>query len=357
MLKGVTVTRDDNIGATLSKISFPAIVKSQIAIGSRKKVGLIKIAQTRDEGVDLCRNYFQRELSGYKVEAVLVEELAEIKHEYYCSITLDASGRQFYLLASKEGGIEIEEVAVNTPELIIRKNFNITNGLTEQIAQEVSSKLGFNNHTLKNATDIFLKMWKIALETEALLVEINPLALTPTGLIALDGKMVLDENAVFRRPITKEFQEKKLTDFEKYANENNLFFVELDGEVGVLGNGAGLTIELVDVLSEMGIKPANFLDLGGGAKPERVYKALELIIKLNPKAILINIFGGITRCDYIAEGIVQALKRFKDAPPMVIRLMGTKHLEGIEILKKEGINAFKDFLQAVEKIKTLITNG
>ncbi len=348
------ITRDDDLAKKIEQFTFPAIVKSQIAIGSRRKAGLIKIAQTREEGIELCKDFFQREVSGFKVEAILIEALADIQHEFYCSIALDASGRQFYLLASAEGGIDIEEVAATRPEAIIRESFTLTRGLTSVAAKKVAQQLGFKNQNVEAATDIFLKIWEISTQTEALLVEINPLVLTPSGLIAVDGKMILDENAAFRQPLTQEFQEKKYTDLEKYAKENNLFFVELDGDIGVLGNGAGLTLELVDILFELGIKPANFLDLGGGARPERVLKALKLIFRLNPKGVLINIFGGITRCDFIAEGIVQAVKSFKDAPPLVVRLMGTKHLEGIEILKKEGMNAYKDLMEAVEKVKELV---
>ena len=353
VLNGVIVFRHDDLTSKLEDIAFPAVIKSQIAIGSRKKAGLIKIAQTRQEGMELCDYYFSKESSGYKVEAILIEEVTDIQKEYYCSISLDASERHFYLLASTQGGINIEEVALESPELILKRNFNLTNGLTENMAKEVAKELGLKNKLKDEATDIFLKMWKIALENEAILIEINPLALTPLGLIALDGKMELDENAGVRNPIIKEIQSKKYTELEKDAFHDNLFFIELDGDVGILGNGAGLTLELVDVLSEMGIKPANFLDIGGGAGSDQVFKALKLICKLSPKAILINIYGGITRCDFIAEGIIKAIKYIENSPPLVIRLMGNNHLEGIQKLETEGINAFKDLSKAVEKIKVL----
>lgn len=354
LLNNIVINRDEDFENKLKNFSFPAIIKSQIAIGSRKKAGLIKIASTLEEAISLCREFFQKEVSGYQVEAILIEELANIQHEYYCSIALDTSGRQFYLLASTEGGIDIEEVAIKNPEAIHRRSFKITEGLSKESAKEIAEKLGFENNDSESAKKIFMKLWEIALNTEALLVEINPLVLTPSGLIAVDGKMEIDDNAVFRHQFLQELQAKKYSEFEKYAKNNNLFFVKLDGEVGILGNGAGLTLELVDILSELGIKPANFLDLGGGARPERVYKALKLIFELNPKAILINIFGGITRCDYIAEGIVKAIKLFETSPPLVIRLIGTKHIEGIEILKKEGMNAFKDLMEAVEKVKQYV---
>ena len=191
---------------------------------------------------------------------------------------------------------------------------------------------------------------------EAQLVEINPLVLTPSGLIAIDGKMMVDDDAAFRHSIIQKLQDKKLSDLEKIAKEAGLSLVQLDGDIGILANGAGLTMALLDVLSDLDLKPANFLDVGGGASKERVYKALELIFKLKPKCILINIFGGITRCDIVAEAILQALKDFENIPPMIIRLTGTNEAEGIALLKNEGIIAYQDVMEAVKKVKKVV-NG
>ncbi|MFX1235816.1 MAG: ADP-forming succinate--CoA ligase subunit beta, partial [Promethearchaeota archaeon] len=175
-----------------------------------------------------------------------------------------------------------------------------------------------------------------------------------TGLIAVDGKMILDDDAAFRQPIIRELQEKKLSILEYDAKKAGFSFVELEGDIGILANGAGLTMALLDLLANKDLKPANFLDVGGGASKERVYKALELLFKLEPKAILINIFGGITRCDIVAEAIIQALNDFQNTPPMVIRLTGTKDKEGISILKSKGINAYQDVLEAVNKVKEVL---
>jgi len=228
-------------------------------------------------------------------------------------------------------------------------------GLTEQTAESVAKKLDFPDNLLKSAKDLFLKLWDITVSTEAQLVEINPLVLTPSGLVAVDGKMILDDDAAFRQPITKQLQNKKLTELEKVANEAGFSFVELDGDIGILANGAGLTMALLDVLSQLELKPANFLDVGGGASKERVYKALELLFKMNPHAVLVNIYGGITRCDIVAEAIIEALRDFKDTPPLVIRLTGTKDVEGIALLNKEGINAFQDVMEAVNTIKEVLS--
>jgi len=354
LLDSVIIKKGEPIEQKVEEFPFPAIVKSQIAIGSRKKAGLIKIAQNPQEGIDLCKEFFNKEVAGFHVEAILLEELANIEHEYYCSIALEASAREFYLLVSAEGGIEIEEVAAKNPDAIFRKSFTLENGLSREMAEDLAKKLGFEHSNLNSAINLFLKLWKIAKDKEALLVEINPLVLTPSGLIAVDAKMEIDDNAIYRHDSFKELQQKKETEFEKFAKENNLFFVKLDGDVGVIGNGAGLTLELVDILSEMGIKPANFLDLGGGASPERVYKALKLILDLNPKAVIINIFGGITRCDYIAKGIIQAINSFDSTPPLVIRLIGTNYLEGIKLLKEKELNAYTNLMDAVDEVKNYL---
>ncbi|MHA1350333.1 MAG: succinate--CoA ligase subunit beta [Promethearchaeota archaeon] len=355
LVKNMLLLRGEDIEEKVKGFSFPAIVKSQIAIGSRKKAGLIKIAQTKEEAISLCKDYFNRNIAGFQVEAILIEELVTIEHEYYCSIALDASGRQFYLIASKEGGIDIEEVAKTTPDQILKKGFSFQEGVSEELAGKVARQLGFNGKQIDTASQIFMKLWDITLNLEAQLVEINPLVLTPSGIVAVDGKMILDDDAAFRQPIVQKLEQKKFTTLEKLSKQAGFSFVELSGDIGILANGAGLTMALLDVLSELGLHPANFLDVGGGASKERVYKALELIFKLKPKAVLVNIFGGITRCDIVAHAIIEALNNFSDAPPMVIRLTGTKEKEGITLLKEAGIEAFQDVMEAVNKLEKVLT--
>ena len=355
LVKNMLIVRGENVEEKVKGFSFPAIVKSQIAIGSRKKAGLIKIAQSKEEAISLCKDYFNRNIAGFQVEAILIEELVTIEHEYYCSIALDASGRQFYLIASKEGGIDIEEVAKTIPDAILKESFSLQEGISEELAGKVARQLGFNGKQIDTASQIFMNLWDITLKLEAQLVEINPLVLTPSGLFAVDGKMILDDDAAFRQPIVQKLEEKKLTALERLSKQAGFSFVELSGDIGILANGAGLTMALLDVLSELGLHPANFLDVGGGASKERVYKALELIFKLNPKAVLVNIFGGITRCDIVAQAIIEALNNFSDAPPMVIRLTGTKEKEGIALLKEAGIDAFHDVMEAVEKLEEVLS--
>ncbi|MHA2281403.1 MAG: ADP-forming succinate--CoA ligase subunit beta [Promethearchaeota archaeon] len=354
LAENLIIEKGENIEEKVSQFTFPAIIKSQIAIGSRKKAGLIKIANSKEEAISLCKEFFSRTVAGFHVEAILVEELAQIDHEYYCSIALDASGRQFFIIASKEGGIDIEEVSKTNPEAIIKESFQLNEGLSEDLAKKVSKQLGFTGELLNSAVDLFHKLWQITKDLEAQLVEINPLVLTPSGLIAVDGKMILDDDTAFRQPIVQELQTKKLSQLEKLAKEAGFSFVELSGDIGILANGAGLTMALLDVLSELGLKPANFLDVGGGASKERVYSALELLFKMNPKAVLVNIYGGITRCDVVAEAIIQSLEDFKDTPPMVIRLTGTNEREGISLLNNAGITAFQNVMDAVQKVKEVV---
>ncbi|MHA2007224.1 MAG: ADP-forming succinate--CoA ligase subunit beta [Promethearchaeota archaeon] len=354
LAKNIIIEEEDKITEKVEHFTFPAIIKSQIAIGSRKKAGLIKIANNKDEAISLCKEFFSRKVAGFQVEAILIEELAQIDHEYYCSIALDASGRQFFIIASKEGGIDIEEVSRINPEAIIKENFSLTEGLSDDLAKKVSEKLGFSGDLLDSSITLFIKLWEIAKSVEAQLVEINPLVLTPSGLIAVDGKMILDDDTAFRQPVVQEIQNRKLSQLEKTAKEAGFSFVELDGDIGILANGAGLTMALIDVLSELQLKPANFLDVGGGASKERVYKALELLFEMKPKAVLVNIFGGITRCDVVAEAIIQALKNFTDTPPMVIRLTGTNDKEGIKLLNDARITAFQNVMDAVQKVKEVM---
>jgi len=355
LAKHIVINSSNEIEEKARKFTYPAIIKSQIAIGGRKKAGLIKIAQTQEEAISLCRKFFNTVVAGFVVEAIIIEELVKINQEYYCSIALDASGRQFYLIASKEGGIDIEEVSKERPEAIIKLNFSYSTGLTENIARAAATQLGLSGTSLQLGINIFLKLWEIAKKLEAQLVEINPLVMTPLGLIAVDGKMILDDDASFRQPIIQNLLEKKLSELEKLAKDAGFSFVELSGDIGILVNGAGLTMALLDVLSELGLQSANFLDVGGGASKERVYKALELIFKLKPKAVLVNIFGGITRCDIVAQAIIQALNDFSNAPPMVIRLTGTNEKEGIALLKEANMDAFQDVMDAVKTVKEVLS--
>lgn len=352
--KRLVINNKNEIDEKVKQFMFPAIIKSQIPIGSRKKAGLIRIANSKEEAVSMCKEFFDKKINKYSVEAILIEELADIQHEYYCSITLNESARKFVLIASAEGGIEIEDVAKSNPDAIIKQEISLSAGLDRNTAEDVAKRIGLKDELVEKAADIFLKLWEITIGVEGLLVEINPLVLTPKGFIAVDGKMILDDNAVFRQEIIEKLDKKKLSPLEKRAHEQGFSFVQLDGDIGILANGAGLTMALLDILSLYDLKPANFLDVGGGASKERVHQALSLIFELKPKAIIINIFGGITRCDIVAAAIVQTLKEIKGGPPVVIRLTGTNDKEGLEILQREKIHAYTEVMDAIKKLKEVI---
>ncbi len=236
LANNIIIEKGENIEEKIKQFTFPAIVKSQIAIGSRKKAGLIKIANSKEEAKSLCNEFFNKEVAGYQVEAILIEVLAQIDHEYYCSIALDASRRQFFIIASKKGGIDIEEISKTNPEAIIKESFTLSGGLSEDLAKKVSKQLGFTGELLDSTINLFKKLWEITKSVEAQLVEINPLVLTPSGLVAVDGKMILDDDTAFRQPIVQELQNKKLTSLEKLAKEAGFSFVELSGDIGILAN-------------------------------------------------------------------------------------------------------------------------
>ena len=225
LCNNITVFKNDDLELKIADFTFPAIIKSQIAIGSRKKAGLIKISGSKEEALNLCNEFFNKIVSGYGVEAILIEELVDIQHEYYISITLDSSGKKFFLIASAEGGINIEEVALSNPEAIFNQEISLSDGLDPKVAAEIAGKLGFKGDLLDQAVDLILKLWKITIDREAQLVEINPLVLTPSGLIAVDGKMILDDNAAYRRPLTQELIEKKSTELEKTAKKFGFSFI------------------------------------------------------------------------------------------------------------------------------------
>ncbi|MHA1448555.1 MAG: succinate--CoA ligase subunit beta [Candidatus Hodarchaeales archaeon] len=336
----------DEIREKWGTVGNNVVVKGQIAIGGRGKAGLIKIADGLEDAIEKASEILPRTVGEHKIEAILIEERANILHEIYCSITIDAAKRGFVFIISLEGGVDIEEVAKTKPEAI-KKYYVPPEGVNDPFFEKMVSEMPFESGTREEIKVVLEKLWQINLETEAQLVEINPLGVTDKGVFALDAKMILDDNASFRNTTIKDLRSQKLSELEKIAEEANFSFVELDGDIAIMANGAGLTLALLDQLSAEGIKPANFLDVGGGAGPERVFKALKLLKSMNPRAILVNIYGGITRCDDVANGIIEATEKLTDMPPLYIRLTGTKEDEGREILANKGINAVKTIQEAI----------
>jgi len=324
------------------------VVKAQIHAGGRGKAGGVKIANTLQEVRSIAENMIGKNLitsqtgaEGQKVRKVYIEEGIEIESELYLGVTLDRSKGQFVMMVSTEGGTEIEEVAKNTPEKIFRVYMDPLIGMQPHQAKYLARKLNLKNSKYKNAVSFILSLSKVVYETDAILVEINPLVITKDkNVIALDAKINFDDNALFRQPDIKSLRDSDEEDArELEAFNNGLNYISLEGNIGCMVNGAGLAMATMDIIKLEGGEPANFLDVGGGASEEKVKTAFKIILSdTNVKAVLINIFGGIMRCDTIAQGVVAAAKESSVNIPLVVRLEGTNVDMGKEILSKSGLN-------------------
>jgi succinyl-CoA synthetase beta subunit len=331
----VARTPDEAVAAA-DEVGYPVVVKAQVQIGGRGKAGGIKLAADAGE----CRGHAERilgmDIKGHLVEIVWIEHASEIAEEYYASFTLDRAAKQHLGMLSARGGVDIEEVAREAPEAIARIHVDPVDGLSEAQCRSWVAAAGLNPAAEDGAVDLLLKLYRAYVEGDADLVEVNPLILTTDGNVhALDAKVTLDGNAVFRHPDYAEYDETQVRDErERLAHERGLQYVGLDGSVGVIANGAGLAMSTVDIVNQVGGEPANFLDVGGGADAARMANALEVIDRDEKvRSIFINIFGGITKGEEIANGIVEALGRVDIAAPIVVRLDGTNAEEGRAILE------------------------
>ncbi len=334
---GDVATTVDQAVAVAEKAGYPVVVKAQVQVGGRGKAGGIKLADTSDEVRMHAGNILGMDIKGHLVERIWIEHASDIKKEYYCSFTLDRSAKKHLAMVSKEGGVEIEQVAEENPDAIIKLHIDPVDGLSEEQARKLAVDAKLDDVAIEGATQMFLKLYRCFVEGDADLAEINPLILTPEDKIhALDAKVTLDGNADFRHPEWEEFKATEvLDDREKFAREKGLNYIGLDGTVGIIGNGAGLVMSTLDVVSQAGGTAANFLDVGGGAGADLLANAIEVVNSdAKVKAILINIFGGITRCDLVAEGIIAALERVQVSSPIVVRLDGTNADVGRAMLKQ-----------------------
>ncbi len=323
------ITHPDQI----KRIHEDVVLKAQVLQGGRGKAGLIQKANQED----IVKK--TKELFNKNIKEILIEKRVDIKKEFYISITIDRLKKKPILMFSTEGGVDIEELSEKHPEKIIKKHIDENLSL-ESLAKE----LNLDVHLIE-------KLIKIFNECDAELVEINPLALTNNGFIALDSKIIIDDNALFRQEFKKD---ESLTDIEKKAKEYDLSYVELDGNIGIIGNGAGLVMSTLDVVNYFGGKVANFLDVGGGATKEKMKKSLELVLTKKPKGIFINIFGGITRCDEIAQGLVDYKKTHNLDIPLVIRMIGTNEDKAKDILEENGIHFIDSMEEGAKKIVELV---
>jgi succinyl-CoA synthetase beta subunit len=336
---GIAHTVDEAV-AVAEKAGYPVVVKAQVQVGGRGKAGGIKLANNADEVRTHAGNIIGMDIKGHLVKRVWVEHASDIAEEYYASFTLDRAAKKHLLMLSAEGGVEIEEVAVKNPDAILLQHIDPTVGLDAAAAKAAAVKARIPEKAQQGVADILVKLYRCFTEGDCDLAEINPLILKPTGEVhALDAKVSLDGNADFRHPEWEEFAKTvELDSREQLAREKGLQYIGLDGTVGIIANGAGLAMSTLDVVNQVGGTAANFLDIGGGANADLMAGALEVINSdQKVKSIFINIFGGITRGEEVANGIVEAMKRVELRAPIVIRLDGTNAEQGREILANAGI--------------------
>ena len=327
------------------------VVKAQVLVGGRGKAGGVKLARTVDDAVTAGKQILGMDIKGYTVEKVLVADAVNIAKEFYVGLINDRNTKSVTLMASAEGGVEIEEVAKDNPEKIIKFPINPLTGLLNYQARDVALEL-FDDIKLANqAASIFTKLYKLYIETDATIAEINPLVLTTENeILAIDGKMNFDDNALFRQPKILAMREPDEDEVQEIAaHEKGLSYIKLDGNIGCMVNGAGLAMATMDMIKLYGGSPANFLDIGGSSNPQKVIDAMNILLgDKNVKAVMINIFGGITRCDDVAKGLIKALEVIMTDVPIVVRLSGTNAEEGLALLKQTGLPTVSSMSEAAK---------
>ncbi|HIE38629.1 MAG TPA: ADP-forming succinate--CoA ligase subunit beta [Anaerolineales bacterium] len=343
--EGDVATTPSEARAIAERLGGPVVVKSQVLVGGRGKAGGIKLARTPDEAEQLAAQILSLQIKGLPVRKVLVDQAADIRQEIYLGVVVDRAAARPVMMASSEGGVEIEEVARVNPEAIKKVHIDPFIGLRSYQTRRLAKGIGLDPALHRPFDRIARGLYRAFVESDASLAEINPLVATGEGgaqglapLLAVDGKMILDDNGLSRHPDLAEMRDiDEETPTEREAREAGLSYVQLDGEIGCMVNGAGLAMATMDITKHFGGAPANFLDIGGGAKADRVAAALRLILAdPNVRAVLFNIFGGITRCDEVAKGILTALEEVKPQVPMVARLVGTNEEEGRRLLEESG---------------------
>lgn len=342
VLKGIVATTPEEAKAAAEEIGGLTVIKAQVKTGGRGKAGGVKLAKNPDEAYEHAQQILGMDIKGHTVHRVLVAQGADIAEEYYFSILLDRANRSYLAMCSVEGGMEIEQLAAERPEALAKVEVDPLVGIDSAKAQEIVEAAGFSAELQPKVVEVLVKLGGVFKKEDATLVEVNPLVQTPEGdILALDGKVSLDDNAEFRQPDHVALVDKSAENpLEAKAKQHDLNYVKLDGEVGVVGNGAGLVMSTLDVVAYAGekhgnVKPANFLDIGGGASAEVMAAGLEIILgDEQVKSVFVNVFGGITSCDAVAEGIVKALEILGDSAikPLVVRLDGNNVEEGRRIL-------------------------
>jgi succinyl-CoA synthetase beta subunit len=351
---GILVRSPAEAAKAAEQINKPVVLKAQIGVSGRGKAGGIIPARNADEAEKAASSLLGSQIKGLKVTRLLVEEKLEIERQFYLSLTIDRGARRFVILASKKGGGDIEDVARSEPESILRRWIDPLDGLSQGASEEIGDWLVKDQVSRAGISRILASLYRAALDFDAELAELNPLVRTSAGdLVAADSRLIIDDNALFRQP---ELAALGATDLDGTAREiearqDGLAYVDLEGDIGIIGNGAGLVMATLDLVEYYGGKPANFLDIGGGAALEVIKNGVLLVMaKPEVRAVLINILGGITRCDQVAEGLVEALEIAPVRKTIAVRMMGTNEMEGREILLRHGLGYYPDMESAAEAI-------
>jgi succinyl-CoA synthetase beta subunit len=361
--RGELVTSPAHALEIAAKINAPVAVKAQVLVAGRGKAGGIFFAVSAEEVELAAKKLLSAEIRGFKVRSVLVEEKVPIQRELYFSVAVDRSNRCYVAIASSEGGIEIEEVAAVAPEKIVKVFIDPLQGFHLPHARRIAKRLGYSGSQMQNLATIFLKLFNVAMDCDAELAEMNPLVETPEGkFVAADARLIVDDNALYRHPEFRgrmmEEGEAELLPLELEARKSGLAYVKLEGNVGVIGNGAGLVMATLDAIQLYGGSPANFLDVGGGASADVMASALNLVFS-DPgvDVVFVNILGGITRCDEVARGILEAKGRVGFLKPVVVRRVGTNEEEGRRILTEAGIHVLDSMEEAAKSAVEIAKTG
>ncbi len=356
--KEVLVTKREDIKNAIEDIGVPCVIKAQVGVGGRGKAGGIKKADTKEDAEKKGAEILSMEIKGEKVEKILVSEAVDIEKEYYLGVTIDRAKRSIVFMASPEGGVDIEEVAEKTPEKILKVYINSLLGILPYQLRKLAEFLDPQNY--KSFVPVIQQMYQIFVENDCQLVEINPLVRRKNGsIVALDAKIILDDNGLIKHPEFEHYRILKENEkIEHEAKEKGLSYIKLSGNVGCIVNGAGLAMATMDVIKYYGGEPANFLDVGGSSSPEKMKNAMELVTRdPNVKVIFVNIFGGITRCDDIAKGLLEAKNELKLSHPVVVRLTGTNEEMAKEMLKNTELFFAETMAEGAKKAIELAGNG
>jgi succinyl-CoA synthetase beta subunit len=354
----------DSAVAAAERIGYPCVVKAQVQIGGRGKAGGIKVAKDADEARAHSEAIIGMDIRGprgegpFTVHEVWIEEASEIDAEYYASIILDRSEKKPLVILSRMGGMNVEEIAETDPDALVRRHVDPSAGLSVDEARTIGIDAGIDDDVIDGVAETLTKLYEAFGDNDATLIEVNPLIVTADReVVALDAKVTIDNSALFRHPELADMEDEPADEQERMAKAKGLTYVKLDGDIGILGNGAGLCMSTLDVVANAGGDPANFLDAGGGSKADAIVDALEVITSDEKvKAVLFNIFGGITRCDEVAKGIIEAYERVEMNVPLVIRLDGTNSEEGLRLLDEanlDGLHQEKTMLGAAERVVEL----